>query len=109
MNYNCTLLEVFCVGYQPLLEWMHNDNYHRRVQILLVLVKEVEKSKNTQRVDVLNVLISPTNLLVGAFGSEGHGHGTSSLGQKRKLPRHKQKKKDAWIQAKQKLSQAEFQ
>ena len=46
---------------------------------------------------------------VGAFGSEGHGHGNSSLGHKRKLPLREQKKKVSWIKAKQKLSQAEFQ
>jgi hypothetical protein len=46
---------------------------------------------------------------VGASGSEGYGHGNSSHGQKRKLPPHEQKKKDSWIKAKQKLSQAEFQ
>jgi len=37
-----------------------------------------------------------------AFGNEGHGHGNSSLGQKRKLPSHEQNKKDSWIKAKQK-------
>ncbi len=46
---------------------------------------------------------------VGAYGSEGHGHGNSSIGHKRKLPPHEQKKKDSWIKAKQKLSPAEFQ
>ena len=46
---------------------------------------------------------------VGASGSEGHGHGNSSLGQKRKLPPNEQKKKDSWIKAKQKLSPTEFQ
>ena len=46
---------------------------------------------------------------VGASGSEGHGHGNSSLGQKRKLPPHGQKKKNSWIKAKQKLSPAKFQ
>ena len=46
---------------------------------------------------------------VGAFGSEGHGHDNSSLGHKRKLPPHEQKKNISWIKAKQKLSQAEFQ
>jgi hypothetical protein len=45
----------------------------------------------------------------GASGSEGYGHGNSSQGQKRKLPPREQKKKDSWIKAKQKLSQAEFQ
>jgi len=37
-------------------------NYHRLVQSLLALVKAVGKSKNTQRLDVLNVSISPTHL-----------------------------------------------
>ena len=46
---------------------------------------------------------------VGASANEGHGHGLSSLGQKRKLPPHEQKKKDNWIKAKQKSSPAEFQ
>ena len=46
---------------------------------------------------------------IGAFGSEGHEHGTSSQGHKRKLPPNEQKKKDSWIKAKQKLSPAEFQ
>jgi hypothetical protein len=46
---------------------------------------------------------------IGASGSKGHGHGLSSLGQKRKLPPHEQKKKDSWLKAKQKLSPAEFQ
>ena len=32
---------------------------------------------------------------VVVFGSEGHGHGNSSLGHKRKLPPHEQKKKDS--------------
>jgi hypothetical protein len=36
-------------------------------------------------------------------------HGISAHGQKRKLPPHKQKKKDSWIKARQKLSPAEFQ
>jgi hypothetical protein len=45
---------------------------------------------------------------VGASGSEAHGHGNSSLRHKRKLPPHEQKKKNFWIKAKQKLSQAEF-
>ncbi len=43
---------------------------------------------------------------IGASGSEGHGHGNSSLGQKRKLLPHEQKKKDSWIKAKKKLSPA---
>jgi len=43
-----------------------------------------------------------------ASGSEGHGHGNSSIGHKRKLPPRAQKKKDSWLKAKQKLSQAEF-
>ncbi len=46
---------------------------------------------------------------IGASGSEGHGHGNSSLGHKRKLPPRDQKKKDSWIKAKQKMSPAEFQ
>ena len=46
---------------------------------------------------------------VGAFGSEGYGHGNSSQGHKRKLPPHEQTKKDSWIKAKHKLSPAEFQ
>ena len=46
---------------------------------------------------------------VGAYGSEGHGHGNSSPGHKRKLPPNEQKKKDSWMKAKQNLSQAEFQ
>ena len=46
---------------------------------------------------------------VGAYSSEGHGHVTSSLRQKRKLNPHEQKNKDSCIKAKQKLSQAEFQ
>ena len=46
---------------------------------------------------------------VGASGSEGRGHGNSSIGQKRKLPPREQKKKDSWIKAKHKLSLAEFQ
>jgi hypothetical protein len=45
---------------------------------------------------------------VGASGSAGHGHGNSSLGHNRKLPPNEQKKKDSWIKAWQKLSQAEF-
>jgi hypothetical protein len=32
---------------------------------------------------------------VGTFGSGGHGHGNSSLGKKRKVPPHEQKKKDS--------------
>ena len=51
----------------------------------------------------------PNKPYVGAFGSEGHGHGNSLLGHKRKLPPYEQKKKDSWIKVKQKLSQAEFQ
>jgi hypothetical protein len=46
---------------------------------------------------------------VGACGSEGHGHGNSSLWYERKLPPNEEKKNDSWIKAKQKLSQAEFQ
>ena len=46
---------------------------------------------------------------VGVVGSDGHGHGNSSLGQKRKLPPREQKKNDSWIKAKQKLSPTEFQ
>jgi hypothetical protein len=42
-------------------------------------------------------------------GSEGHGHGNSSLRHKRKLPPHEQKKKESWIKAKKKLSPTEFQ
>ena len=34
---------------------------------------------------------------VGASGSEGHGHGNSSLGHKRKQPPNEQKKKKYWI------------
>ena len=45
----------------------------------------------------------------GAFGCGGHEHGNSSLGQKRKLCLHEQKKMNSWIKAKQKLSPAEFQ
>ena len=45
----------------------------------------------------------------GASGSEGHGHGNSSLGLKRTLPPHEQKKKNSWVKAKHKSSQAEFQ
>jgi hypothetical protein len=45
----------------------------------------------------------------GASDIEGHGLGNSSLGHKRKLPPHEQKKMDSWIKAKQKLTQAEFQ
>ena len=41
----------------------------------------------------------PNRPSVGAFGSEGHGHGNSSLGQKRKLPPREQNKKDSWIKA----------
>jgi hypothetical protein len=36
---------------------------------------------------------------VGASGSEGHGHGNSSLGHTRKLPPNEQKKKNSWIEA----------
>jgi hypothetical protein len=36
-----------------------------------------------------------------ASGGESHGHGDSSLGQKRKLPPHEQKKKDYCLKAKQ--------
>ena len=51
----------------------------------------------------------PKKPFVGASGSEGYGHGNSSQRLKRKLPPHEQKKKDSWIKAKQKLSQAKFQ
>ncbi len=46
---------------------------------------------------------------VGTFGSESHGYGNSSLGQKRKLPPNEQKKNDSWVKAKQYFSPAEFQ
>jgi hypothetical protein len=36
----------------------------------------------------------PNKPSVSDFGSEGHGHGNSLLGQKRKLPPHEQKKKE---------------
>ena len=42
-------------------------------------------------------------------GSEGHGYGNFSLGQKRKLTPQEQKKKDSWIKATQKLSPVQFQ
>jgi len=48
----------------------------------------------------------PNKPSLGASGSEGHGHGNSSLGHKRKLPPNEQKKKDSWINAKHKLSLA---
>ena len=51
----------------------------------------------------------PHRSYVGAFGSEGHRHGNSSLWQKRKLHPREQIKKDSWINAKPKLSLAEFQ
>jgi hypothetical protein len=51
---------------------------------------------HTQRYD------KPNKPSVGASGSEGHGHGKSSLGHKRKLPPNEQKKKDSWIKARQK-------
>ena len=44
-----------------------------------------------------------------ASGSGSHRHGNAALGQKRKLPRHEEKKKDYWIQANQNLSPTEFQ
>ena len=48
-------LEVTCVGYQPVLEWIHIDNYNQRVLKPLVLVKAVGKDRtSTQGVDVLN-------------------------------------------------------
>ena len=51
----------------------------------------------------------PNRPFVAASGSEGHGHGNSSLGQKRKLPPHEQNQKGFLdIKAKQTLSQAEF-
>ena len=34
-------------------------------------------------------------LFGGAYVSEGHGHGNSSLGQKRNMPPHEQKKKNS--------------
>jgi len=52
--------------------------------------------------------VKPNRPSIGASRSEGHGHGNSTLGQKRKLPPHEQKKKDSWIKAMQKLSPAEF-
>ena len=62
---NCTLLEVTCVGYRPLLEGIYSGiNYNRRVQKPLVLVEAERKDKtHTQRVDILNDLISSINLL----------------------------------------------
>jgi hypothetical protein len=58
------LLEVVtCVGHQPFLGWIHNDNYNQCVLKPLVPVKAVGKGRtNTQRVDVLNVLIKPIDL-----------------------------------------------
>ena len=44
----------------------------------------------------------------GASSSGSHGHGNSSLGQKRKQPPHEKKNKDSWIKAEYKLSPAEF-
>jgi len=50
-------------GYQPLLVWIHNDNYNQRVPKPLILVKAIGKDKtNIWRVDVLNRLIRPINL-----------------------------------------------
>jgi hypothetical protein len=53
---------------------IYNDSYNQRVPKTLVLVKAVGKGKtNTRRMDVLNLLISPIDLLevplmVGAMG-----------------------------------------
>ena len=58
------LLEVTCDGYQPLLVWIHNDNYNQRVPKPLVLVKAIRKSRtNTRRVEVLIPMISLVDLL----------------------------------------------
>jgi len=57
------LLEVTCVGYQPLLGWIQSDNYSQRVPEPLVLVKAVEKDRtHTRRVDVLIPMISLVEL-----------------------------------------------
>ena len=88
---------------------MHNDNYHRRVQSLLVLVKAVEKSKKYSEGGRSERYDKSSKPFEGASGSEGHGHSNSSLGHNRKLSPHEQKKKDSWIKAKQKFSQAEYQ
>ena len=57
----------------------------------------------------LNMLISHVDIPSGGASRSGsHGHGNSSLGQKRKLSPHEQKKRDSWITAKQELSPAEF-
>jgi len=45
LNSNCTLLEVACVGYQPLLGWIHSDNYNQRVLKPLILAKAVGKGR----------------------------------------------------------------
>ena len=60
--------------------------------------QKYSEGRRSERYDKSN------KLFVGASGSEGHGHGNSSLGHKRKLPPHEQKKNDSWIKAKHKLS-----
>jgi hypothetical protein len=88
---------------------MHNDNHHRRVRSLLVLAKAVGKKQKYSEGGRFERYDNYNKPSLGACGSEVHAHGNSSLGHKRKLPPHEQKKKDSWIKAKYKLSQAEFQ
>ena len=62
-NFNCTLLEVTCVGYQSRLVWIHNDKYNQRVPKPMALVKVFDKGKaNTRRVYVLLPMISLVGL-----------------------------------------------
>ncbi len=56
-------IEVTCVDYQPLLVWIHIDNYNQWVPKNMVLVKAVEKVRpNTWRVEVFNRYIGPIDL-----------------------------------------------
>jgi hypothetical protein len=58
------LLEVTCVGYQPLLGWIYNDNYNPQALKPPVLVKAIGRDKiNIGKVDVLNIFINPIDLL----------------------------------------------
>jgi hypothetical protein len=58
------MLEVTCVGYQSILGWIHNESYNEPVLKPPVLVNAVGRDKiNTRRVGVLNILISPIDLL----------------------------------------------
>ena len=90
---------------------VHKNKYNnQRDPRPLVLTKSVLKRQNNNSEGGRSHYVEKSNRSSGGASDRGsHGHGNSSLRQKRKLPPHDQKKRDSWINAKQKLSPAEFQ